>query len=317
MTYRYLFGPVPSRRLGRSLGVDLMPHKTCSLDCIYCECGKTTHLTLTQKEYVPVDRLLEELSSFLKNDPALDYITFSGSGEPTLHSGIAEIIRFIKDEFPKYKIALLTNGTLFYRKESRVQVAEADLIIVSVDAASEKVFKRMNRPHPRLDFSAVLEGLVALRKEYPGQLWVEVFLVPGVNDRDEDIQALREIIDRIGPDKVQLNTLDRPGTEKWVTPLDGAGMTRVAACIHKSELIPPVNEQDRPERVVDDIARRVLAAIRRRPCTLTDISTIIGCSESDVRRHLAPLLSQKIVEKIEMRRGTFYRAGRERLKTEG
>lgn len=316
MDYRYLFGPVPSRRLGRSLGVDLMPHKTCSLDCIYCECGKTTHLTLTQKEYVPVERILEELSYFLKNAPALDYITFSGSGEPTLHSGIAEIIRFIKDKFPKYKIALLTNGTLFYRKEIRAQVAEADLIIVSVDAASGEVFQRMNRPHPRLDFSAVLEGLVALRKEYPGQLWVEVFLVPGVNTHDEDIQALREIVDLIGPDKVQLNTLDRPGTEKWVAPLDGAEMTRVAACIHKSELIPSAKENDRSEKVEEVIAHRVLAAIRRRPCTLTDISTIIGCSESDVRKHLAPLLSQKIVEKIEMRRGTFYRVCDGRLKTE-
>ena len=221
---------------------------------------------------------------------------------------MGEIVQFIKSRFPKYKIALLTNGTLFSRPDIRAQVTDTDLIIVSVDAASEEVFQRINRPHPRLHFSTILDGLVALRKEYAGQLWVEVFLVPGINDSDEEIRSLRKIIDRIGPDKVQLNTLDRPGTEKWIAPLDEAGMARVAACIHRGELIRPAIKDDRAgTRSDDDIVQRILAAIRRRPCTLTDISIMVGCPESDVIGYVETMLENKMIDRIEMNRGIFYK----------
>jgi len=304
--YQYLFGPVPSRRLGRSLGVDLMPHKTCSLDCVYCECGKTTHLTLTQKEYVPVDRLQEELHSFLKNEPELDVVTFSGAGEPTLHSGLADIIQFINGRFPKYKTALLTNGTLFYQQSVRAQVTGIDLVIASVDAASEAIFRQINRPHPQLNLSAVLDGLFALRKEFSGRLWVEVFLVPGLNDGADEVRRIQEVVDRLRPDRVQLNTLDRPGTEKWVEPLDREGMARIAACIHKTELIAPLSAAPCSGGALEDIPGRLLAAIRRRPCTLADISKMLDISEAQAHRYLAPLLSKKVVSQKEMPRGTFY-----------
>jgi wyosine [tRNA(Phe)-imidazoG37] synthetase (radical SAM superfamily) len=305
--YRHLFGPVLSRRLGVSLGVDLMPHKTCTLDCIYCECGKTTHLTLTRKEYVPVDRVQEELAYFLADKPKLDFITFSGAGEPTLHSGIQQITRFVKRRFPQYKLALLTNGTLFNHEELRRQVAEIDLVIASLDAATEAVFQRMNRPHPRLDLNAVKAGLIALGKDLPGRLWIEVFLTPGVNDSDDELGRIREIIGAIQPEKVQLNTLDRPGTENWVRPLDSAAMARAAACIHSTELIGfPGNR--RCEAVTGNISQRLLAAICRRPCTVPDLSNMLGISTMEVLKHLEPLIEKNVVRKEEMPRGIFYLA---------
>jgi wyosine [tRNA(Phe)-imidazoG37] synthetase (radical SAM superfamily) len=306
--YRHLFGPVLSRRLGVSLGVDLMPHKTCTLDCIYCECGKTTHLTLARKAYVSVDRVQDELASYLKDDPKLDFITFSGAGEPTLHSGIQQIARFIKHRYPQYKLALLTNGTLFNHKELRGEVAEIDLVIASLDAVTEAVFQRINRPHPGLDLEAIKKGLIALGKERPGGLWIEVFLTPGVNDHDDELRQIREIIAAIKPEKVQLNTLDRPGTENWVRPLDAASMARAAACIHMTELIGSPGNL-RHEAAAGNVSPRLLAAIRRRPCTVTDLSNMLGISDVEVLKHLEPLMEKAKVRKKEMPRGTFYFAG--------
>lgn len=306
--YRHLFGPVPSRRLGVSLGVDLMPHKTCTLDCIYCECGQTTHLSLTRKAYVSVDRVQDELVSFLADKPPLDFITFSGAGEPTLHSGIQQIARFIKQRFPQYKIALLTNGTLFSHPSLRGEVAEIDLVIASLDAASDAVFKRMNRPHPRLNLAEMKEGLIALGKEHPGRLWIEVFLTPGVNDSEDELKAIREVIEAIRPEKVQLNTLDRPGTEKWVRPLDAPAMARAAACIHSTELIGSPGIR-RYEAVTGNISQRLLAAIRRRPCTVPDLSNMLGISGEEVLKHLESLMENEGVRKKEMPRGTFFLAG--------
>jgi len=164
--YKYLFGPVPSRRLGISLGVDLVPHKTCSLNCVYCECGRTTILTDERKEYVPTEMVLSELNHFLTTNPRLDFITFSGSGEPTLHSGLGNVIKFIKKNFPKYQVALLTNGTLFYSPNIREEVKQVDVILPSLDAASEEVFHKINRPVRGLKVQKVIDGLVQLRTEF-------------------------------------------------------------------------------------------------------------------------------------------------------
>ncbi|MFH0724759.1 MAG: radical SAM protein [Pseudomonadota bacterium] len=306
--YRHLFGPVLSRRLGVSLGVDLMPHKTCTLDCIYCECGKTTHLTLARKAYVSIDRVQDELTSFLKHDPKLDFITFSGAGEPTLHGGIQQVTRFIKRRFPQYPLALLTNGTLFNQEALRREVDEIDLVIASLDAATEAVFRRINRPHPGLDLEAIKEGLIALGKERPGRLWIEVFLTPGVNDNEDELRQIRDLIAMIKPEKVQLNTLDRPGTENWVKPLDATAMACAAACIHSMELIGSPGNY-RHETAPGNYTPRLLAAIRRRPCTVLDLSTMLGISDVEVLKHLEPLMEKNVVRKKEMPRGIFYFAG--------
>lgn len=219
MKLKYIFGPVISRRLGRSLGIDLIPFKTCSLDCIYCECGRTNSLTRERKEYVPTDEVINELNNYLSTLPELDYLTFSGSGEPTLHSGIGKIINFLKDNYPQYKVALLTNGTLFTDKNVIAEVKRADLIVPSLDGVSEEVFSKINRPVNNITSQEIISGLENLRKEYRGEIWLEIFIVPGINDKEKELRLFKEAIARIRPDKVQLNTLDRPGTEAWVRPV--------------------------------------------------------------------------------------------------
>ena len=234
---KYIFGPVPSRRLGMSLGVDLMPHKTCSLNCVYCECGKTTNLTIEDREYAPTDEVIEELSRFLSQKPEIDHITFSGSGEPTLHSGIQDIITFVKTNHPDYKVALLTNGTMFFNPRIRKRVLDADIIIASVDAGSVDGFRKINRPHPDLDLTVIIDGIAALRKEYKHRLMIEIFIIPGVNDTQDEVAWIREALRKIGEVDIFLNSLDRPGAENWVLPADKKILAGIKDSIYKSDII--------------------------------------------------------------------------------
>ena len=231
MAYRYLFGPVPSRRLGISLGIDLVPHKTCVFDCVYCECGRTTDLACKRREYVPTDRVIEELDDFLAKGPDLDYVTFAGSGEPTLHTGLGEIISFIKERYPRYRVAVLTNSALLTDPEVRVALMRADLVVPSLDAVSEEIFLKINRPSPGITAGRVLEGLLDFVREYPGEVWLEVFIVPGINDTEEEIRLLKDAVVAISPDRIQVNTLDRPGTDIRVRPASRGALERIASVL--------------------------------------------------------------------------------------
>ena len=307
--YRYLFGPVPSRRLGLSLGIDLMPHKTCSLDCVYCECGATNRLTTTCDAYVPVEDVLAELDRFLATGPPLDFVTFSGSGEPMLHSGIGTVIQFLNREHPSYSIALLSNGTLFYQASLRQRVLGADLIKISLDAASLHDFRRINRPHPTLDLNAIIEGLVALRQEFANTLWLEIFIVPGINDNPAALDKLKACIQRIQPDQVQLNTLDRPGTEAWVRSANQETVKRIADYIDKIEILgPPDSEGDQATLTLGDPRSRLIAMVRRRPCTAKDIATALGLEHPETVGLIHEMIHAGAIEKQEMPRGTFFMA---------
>lgn len=308
--YRYIFGPVPSRRLGLSLGVDLVPHKTCSLDCVYCECGRTTHLTLTPDTYVPLAAVKEELADFLSTSPDLDFITFSGSGEPTLHSGIGEMAAFIKTNFPAYRLALLTNGTLLSSEDVRKRLLAIDVVIVSVDAGGKEAFQRINRPHPGLSLSDIEEGLVSFRKIFPNNLWMEVFLVPECNTSEYELAGIRGVLERIHPDKVQVNTLDRPGTEGWVVPAGPEVLSQAASFLQSAELVPSTGDR-RFRGNGDDLTNRVLAVVRRRPLTLEDISRMLGIDMTEAFSRIEKLEREKIVKSIEMPRGIFYMADQE------
>jgi wyosine [tRNA(Phe)-imidazoG37] synthetase (radical SAM superfamily) len=185
--YKHLFGPVPSRRLGMSLGVDLIPKKVCSLNCVYCEVGKTTNLTLERKEYVSVEAVKAELKHYFNHNSFAvpDYITFSGSGEPTLNIYLGEILQFIKENKPDIPIAVLTNGTLLYKEEVRKSLLQADVVLPSLDAATEPVFKKINRPVKDLNISECIQGLIEFRKEFSNKIWLEIFILPGYNDNIE------------------------------------------------------------------------------------------------------------------------------------
>ena len=307
MAYRHLFGPVPSRRLGVSLGVDLVPQKTCTFDCVYCECGKTTGLTCERREYVPTDRVIAELDAYLATAPALDYITFAGSGEPTLHSGIGEIIGFIKDRYPRYRVAVLTGSGLLSDPEVRAALMQADLVVPSLDAVSEEVFERINRPCPGLTAGQVLAGLLAFSREFPGEVWLEIFIVPGLNDTEDEIQRLKGAVAAIGPDRVQVNTLDRPGTEIWVRPATPGAVERIASVLG-GEAIGAAPESRAMPPEVEDAVEVILATIRRRPCTSSDLAALLGIRPAEVAKCLRLLEARGQVEPVRENRGVFYRA---------
>jgi wyosine [tRNA(Phe)-imidazoG37] synthetase (radical SAM superfamily) len=288
--YRYIFGPVLSRRLGLSLGVDLVEPKTCSLNCIYCECGATNRLTIERKEYVPADAVIEELRDFLSKGEDLDYVTFSGSGEPTLNTGIGKIIRFLKSEFPRYKVAILTNGTLFSDESLVADVLDADLIIPSLDAVSEEVFKRLNRPHRDLKIENIVEGLKNLRKRYSGQIFLEIFIVPGLNDTDEEIDKLADIAREIKPDKIQLNSLDRPPAVPRVKKADYSALLRLSL---KFDPVAEIIGGYSPREMVikeEDLMELILNTIRRRPCTREELSDLLKLRMKEVDQTLDILL---------------------------
>ncbi|MDK2916580.1 MAG: hypothetical protein PWR25_1137 [Euryarchaeota archaeon] len=231
MAYRHLFGPVLSRRLGVSLGIDLVPQKTCTYNCVYCECGRTTDLTCERREYVPTERVIAELDDFLAKGPDLDYVTFAGSGEPTLHSGIGEIIAFIKDRYPRYRVAVLTGSALLTDPDVRAALMRADLVVPSLDAVSNEVFLRINRPAPGITAERVLKGLIEFVREFSGEVRLEVFIVPGVNDTEEEVRLLKGAVSEISPGRVQVNTLDRPGTDIRVRPAPIGTLERIAAAL--------------------------------------------------------------------------------------
>lgn len=307
--YKYLFGPVSSRRLGRSLGVDLVPVKTCSLDCVYCESGKTTMLTDDRKEYVDVDEVIAELSDCLMSEPELDYITFSGSGEPTLNSGIGKVIRYLKTEHPRYSIAVLTNSTLFGSQETCKDLRMSDLVIASLDAVSESAFRKINRPVKNITARAVVEGIKRFKKVFQGSLWLEIFIVPGVNDNNEEMLKIKDVIDAVRPDNIQLNTLDRPGTEDWVTPAGEDCLKKFLSILDVGEMIGSPQDHagySSSESNEKTLASDILNMIRRRPSTIEDFKVCFGQSQLAVEKALRKLKEDGLVAVEEKKRGVFF-----------
>lgn len=220
---KYIYGPVRSRRLGLSLGVSLTEHKACNLDCLYCQLGKTTQKVNVRREYVLVQDILAELRAWLENNPKeakeLNYITLSGAGEPTLNSKLGDLITGVR-KLSMAKVAVITNSALLALAQVRIELKGADLIVPSLDSVDPRIFAKLDRPHPEIKLEEVIEGLVALRKEFRGKLWLEVMLVCGINDGIEHINRLKEAIDRINPDKIQLNSPVRTTTEPGILPVD-------------------------------------------------------------------------------------------------
>lgn len=304
--YRTLFGPVPSRRLGISLGVDLVRHKTCSLNCVYCECGATTRLTTKRKEYVPVDRVKDELVDCLSRDEKIDHITFSGSGEPTLNEGIGDVIQFLKSDYPRYKLALLTNGTLLDRPGVRRQVRDVDVVMASLDAVTDETFHRVNRPHPELDLCSIIDGIAAFRKMSRGRLLMEYFIINGCNDSAEELVRMKRVLGRMDSDGVLLNTLDRPGTEDWVQPAEPDRVKEISDFLECAEIVKYGSTL--PERATQhkDLMERLVSTVRRRPYTARDVSRIVGLDDTTVQPVLDQLVASGQLVTKRMDRGLFY-----------
>jgi len=309
-SYHYLFGPVPSRRLGVSLGVDLVPHKICSFNCVYCECGRTTELTETRDEYVHIYRVIDELKEFLKNRPDLDHITFSGSGEPLLNKGITGVLSFIKNNFPSYKTALLTNSSPLVKKEVRSEVLGFDVIAPSLDAVSRDIFTKINRPVPGISPMEIVSALCSLRQEFSGLIWLEIFIVPGLNDTPQELDLLSKAAERIRPDKIHLNVLDRPGAESWVKAPTPQEMNRILGFFRrvKVEVVSPLTPQERRKALATgETVEAILALIKRRPCTAEDIALAVNITRDDANRILDALIEEGRIEFKTEERGIFFR----------
>ena len=273
----YIYGPVPSRRLGRSLGVDLVPFKTCSYDCIYCQLGRTTRKTVDREEYVPIDRILEELDRKLHGRDAPDYIILAGSGEPTLNSGIGRLIREIKRRTP-IPVAVLTNGSLLWMKEVREALEAADLVLPSLDAGDVKLFRYVNRPHEEISFERMVDGLAAFTAGFPGEVWLEVFLLAGVTGLPSEAGKIAAAARLIAPARVQLNTVSRPPAEEFVCAVSRKRLDSLKGLFRGAVEVVSESVEDvslvlpSPDLRDED----VLALLGRRPCTCRDVASGLG-----------------------------------------
>ena len=297
---KHLFGPVPSRRLGISLGVDIIPFKTCTLNCIYCECGQTTQLSTERKRYFKPKTLMKEVKEFLATSQHLDFITFSGSGEPTLNKELGKIIRQIKKE-TSIPIAVLTNSTLLYHQQVRQDLLPVDLILPSLDAADQDTFQIINKPHPQVSMEKIINGLLQFRRQFKNQMWLEVFIVKGVNDHAQALDNLHHIIGKIKPDRVQLNSLDRPPAFDNVSPVSLEELEEIKDAwqdlpveiikrIHKRKEIPSFN---------NNLENSILNTIHRRPLTIEDLMVLTGKNRLELFKYLDVLEEeQKVLTKI-------------------
>ncbi len=306
--YKYIFGPVPSRRLGMSLGVDLVPHKVCSMNCVYCECGATNNLTLNRKEYVPYVDVITEIDHYMTNNPEPDYFTFSGAGEPSLNSRIGEVLKFIKSAYPEVPVAVLTNGSLFIQKQVRNELLTADLVLPSLDAVSDTVLQKIDRPNQGLSGEKYINGLISFRKEYPGKIWLEILILPGYNDNPIELQLIKDAIVKINPDKIQLNTIDRPGTIDDLRPANIFELQHIIKLwdIKNVEIIASAPNRKKIKSYRKDIEAAITETIARRPCTIDDLSDILGVDVNEINKYLGILEEQNEVELLRKERGLFY-----------
>lgn len=291
-----VYGPVPSRRLGLSLGVDIVPLKTCTFNCVYCQLGATLRLAGRRGCYFSETEILAQIGKAVERNPLIDHITFSGSGEPTLNSAIGALIRKVK-AMTDIPVVVLTNGSLLIRRPVRTALAAADIVIPSLDAARDSSFRRINRPHPPLKIDTVIRGLEAFRREFKGLVWLEVMLVKGINDSPVDIRALKKAIARISPDRVQLNTVVRPPAEKWARPLSRRALEMIRKELgDRTEVVAEFRRRRRPP-AGQDLKESILAMAERRPVTLRDIASSLGRTENEVRPHLEALVRSKRIRR--------------------
>ena len=304
--FRYLYGPVPSRRLGRSLGIDLVPHKICTYDCIYCQIGKTTQKTLVRKEYVPVREVIEEVSRFLKEETSsIDYLSLSGSGEPTLHSKIRSVIEGLK-EITSIPIAVITNGSLLYLEGVRQDLRDASVVLPSLDAVSSEAFLKMNRPDEGLSAERMVEGLVQFRRVFKGQVWLEILFCRGINDSQDELIRMREAINRIKPDQIHINTVVRPPSERWATPLSRKEMENIQAFLGEKAIIISGFDRHPFSLTERDIKEEILNILRRRPLSLIDLSRGMGIPQEELNRHLGALLEEGEIQSREFGNSIYY-----------
>ena len=287
----YVFGPVPSRRLGRSLGIDPIALKTCNWNCVYCQLGRTAPLTGERGNYTPAGQIVEEVHRALEThwSGEVDWVTFVGSGEPTLHESLGWMIRQVK-ALTSTPVAVITNGSLLYRPEVREELSVADAVLPSLDAGTDSLYRAINRPHPTFTFDRLVDGLAEFRHGYTGKLWIEVMLVKQLNDNEAALKDLAAVLSRIEPDEVHISLPLRPPAEPWVEPADLDGLARASSILGTiARVLPPI-----PEGVdlsaSEDLVDAVISVISRHPMGEEElVRTLEQWKPADVREILSRL----------------------------
>lgn len=297
MSDSFVYGPVPSRRLGRSLGLDLVPFKVCSYNCVYCQLGHTTSLTIERKEYIPIDAVLKDLDAALLKKRRVDCITLAGSGEPTLNSGLGRLIPEIKKRY-SLPIAVISNGSLFWQEKLREELMDVDYVLPSLDAGDSSMFALINRPHPEIEYETMVGGLVQFSSEYKGRLWLEVMLVQNINADEDSLKKIAEQVKAIQPTQVQLNTAYRPPCEKYVQPMTNEELQKAATYFScPVELIRGENAPQSSDSTETANDSDIVTMVGRRPCTINDISAGLEMNRLEVVKCVERLIRQnKIVE---------------------
>mgnify|MGYP006272946585 CR=1 FL=1 len=305
MTKSVVYGPVPSRRLGRSLGVDLVPYKICSYDCIYCQIGRTPATAMERRPYVTTDKVLADVTARLNQGVAADYITLGGSGEPTLNSNIGEIIRRLRSD-TDIAVTVLTNGSTLMLREVREELLAADVVLPSFDAPDAEIFRQINRPCPEITFEQMADGMLQFREAYAGEIWVEIFLVAGLNTGDEAVRGFKSWMDRIRPDRIHLNTAVRPTAESDVQRPSDALLMHIRDMLgDRAEIVVPY-QGDAAGTGGETLREDLLNLLARRPCTLSDIASGLNTHPHEILKYLQPLVDEGEVDVRRMEAGTYY-----------
>lgn len=302
----YLFGPVPSRRLGVSLGVDLLNCKSCNLNCVYCELGRTFKYVKDRQVFVPTEAVLGELEEYFRAGGKADFVTFSGAGEPTLALNLGEAMEGAR-KISKAKIALITNGILLYDKKVREEAALADVVLPSVDAVTEGAFVKTDRPHGGLNLKLYLDGLKEFGASFKGEIWVEVMAVKGFNDSDEEIKKIRQYLDTVpNVGRIQINTVVRARAEESAAPVGDEELRHIKELLGpKAEIIGSFTG-GRIE-TIDNIPAAVLSIIKLRPSTVDDIISVLPAARMEITKSLEAHVASGAAEKLMMDGKEFYR----------
>ena len=304
---RHVYGPVASKRLGRSLGIDLVPYKTCTYDCIYCQLGRTTNKASRRQSYMALDEILAELEIKLKTGPEPDYISVAGSGEPTLNRDIGGLIKAIK-RMTGIPVAVITNGSLLWQNDVREDLMDADVVLPSLDAGDEAVFEYVNHPDTRISFEKMVSGLVDFTKIFSGEVWLEVFLLAGVTALPSEVEKIAAVVRHVSPKRTQLNTVSRPPAQEFADPVSAVQMERFKGCFpgtvevigNQADALSPVSEGE------ISTARDILDLLARRPCTIEGVASGLGLAPAEALKHLESLRQQGKATAAGTLGGVFY-----------
>lgn len=301
---KYIYGPVPSRRLGISLGVSPIPKKTCNYSCIYCQLGRTDHMTNTRKMFFPVEDILAEFDEFLESKVKFDVVTIVGEGEPTLYRGLGELIREIKKRTDK-PVAVITNGALLYDPDLRRELYDADIVLPTLDAYDEASFRKINRPHGTITFDMVDKGLKKFSEEYKGQLWIELMLMEGINDDDESLKKYSEALNKLRYDRLYINTPVRPPAESYVKALSHDKMNHVVDVLGGISI--DLLESEGFQSEIEDDYEAILSIIKRHPMNQFEIEGFLASRGSNTVELLERLKKDSKVASISYKGYVTYR----------